>query len=65
MIVKPDVNLVARLLILQHGFACRDLAEKNADELVAAGDARSLAYWRRVVDAIEQELTPAPNALHH
>ena len=65
MIVKPDVNLVARLLILQHGFACRDLAEKKADELVAAGDSRSLAYWRRVLDAIEEELTPSANALHH
>lgn len=65
MLVKPDVNLVARLLILQHGCACRDLAEKKADELVAAGDTRGLAYWRRVLDAIEQELTPSVSAVRH
>jgi hypothetical protein len=65
MIVKPDVTLVARMLILQHGFACRDLAEKKADELDAAGDARGLAYWRRIVDAIDQELSPSASALRH
>lgn len=65
MLVKPDVGLVARMLIQQHGYACRDLAEKKADELIAAGDAPGLAYWRLVLDAIEEELTPAATALRH
>ncbi len=65
MLVKPDVNLVARMLILQHGGACRDLAEKKADELDAAGNRRGLAYWRRVLTAIEEELSPSGNAARH
>ena len=65
MLVKPDVNLIARMLISQHGFACRDLAEKKADELNAEGNAGGLAYWRQVMDAIEQELSPAAQATRH
>jgi len=65
MLVKPDVNLVARLLISQHGGASRDLAERKADELYAAGNAGGLAYWRRIVTAIDEELTPAPTTLRH
>lgn len=65
MLVKADVNLVARMLISQHGGACRDLAEQKAVELDAAGNARGLAYWRRIVDAIEKELTPSISTARH
>jgi hypothetical protein len=65
MLVKPDVNLVARMLILQHGCACRDLAEKKADELNAAGNRTGLAYWRRVLNAIEEELSPSESGARH
>lgn len=65
MLVKPDVNLVARMLISQHGGACLDLAEKKADELDAEGNTGGLAYWREVLSAIEQELMQPANALRH
>lgn len=65
MLVKPDVTLIARMLIQQHGGACRDLAEQKAHELDAAGNTGGLAYWRRVVDAIEAELTPSETAVRH
>lgn len=65
MLVEPDVNLIARMLISQHGGACLDLAEKKADELVAEGNTGGLAYWRRVLCAIEKELSPPMNAVHH
>jgi hypothetical protein len=65
MIVKPDVTLVARMLISQHGGACLDLAEKKADELDADGNMGGLAYWRQVLCAIEEELSPSMNAMHH
>ncbi len=65
MLVKPDVNLVARMLILQHGGASRDLAEKKADELDAAGNSGGLAYWRRVLTAIEEELSTPASATRH
>lgn len=56
MFFKPDVNLVARMLIHQHGEECRNLAEEKADELNASGNAQGCAYWMRVISAIEQEL---------
>lgn len=65
MLVKPDVNLVARMLISQHGGSCLDLAEKKADELDAAGNTSGLAYWRKVLCAIEQELAPPLDTIHH
>ena len=65
MLVKPNVNLVARILISQHGYACRHLAEQKADELNAEGNAGGLAYWRQVMDAIERELSPAAEAVRH
>ena len=65
MLVKPDVTLVARMLILQHGGACRDLAQQKAYELDAAGNARGLAYWQRVLDAIEAELSPSASVARH
>ena len=65
MLVKPDVTLIARMLIHQHGCACRDLAEQKAHELDAAGNASGLAYWRRVLDAIEAELSPSASVARH
>jgi len=65
MLVKPDVNLLARILISQHGGACRDLAERKADELDAEGNTGGLAYWRRVQFAIEEELTPSMDSAMH
>ena len=65
MLVKPDVNLIARLLISQHGGASRDLAERKAIELDAAGNAGGLAYWRRIVTAIDEELTPSSSVIRH
>ena len=65
MLVKPDVNLVARMLISQHGGASRALAERKADELYAEGNTGGLAYWRLIVTAIDEELTPATTALRH
>jgi hypothetical protein len=65
MLVKPDVNLVARMLISQHGGDCLDLAEKKADELDAEGNTGGLAYWRQVLCAIEKELAPTLNTPHH
>jgi hypothetical protein len=65
MLVKPDVNLVARMLISQHGGACLDLAEKKADELDAEGNTGGLAYWRQVLCAIEEELAPPLNTTRH
>ena len=65
MLVKPNVNLVARLLNSQHGGASRVLAEKKADELDAEGNTGGLAYWRRIVTAIDEELTPSQSPLHH
>ena len=65
MLVKPDANLVARMLILQHGCESRDLAERKADELDAEGNAGGLAYWRLVLTAIEEELTPSVSTVRH
>jgi hypothetical protein len=65
MLVKPNVNLVARMLISQHGGASRALAEQKADELDAAGNQGGLAYWRRIVTAIDEELAPSLSTVHH
>jgi butyrate kinase len=65
MLVKPDATLIARMLILQHGRDCRDLAQKKAHELDAAGNTGGLAYWQRVLDAIEDELSPSASAARH
>jgi hypothetical protein len=53
------------MLILQHGRDCRDLAQKKAHELDAAGNTGGLAYWQRVLDAIEAELSPAASVARH
>jgi len=65
MLVKPDVNLVARILISQHGCASRDLAERKADELDAEGNFGGCAYWQRILNAIDEVLTSSASGLRH
>jgi hypothetical protein len=65
MLVKPDVNLVARMLISQHGGASRDLAEQKTVELDAEGNFGGRAYWQRILSAIDEELTPSLSTARH
>ena len=55
--VKPDVELVARMLIEQHGADVRVLVAMKMDELSDAGHADSLVFWRRIKHAVDAELT--------
>lgn len=65
MLVKPDIDLVARMLIEQHGAEVRALAVMKADELNNMGNADSISYWRRIMDAIDKQLLePSPQTVH-
>lgn len=65
MLVKPDVQLVAQMLINQHGSECRVLAARKAEELCEAGNLGGLAYWRQIMLAIDEALEPDPQASVH
>lgn len=60
MLVKPDVHLVAQMLIDQHGSECRLLAAQKVEELCEAGNMGGSAYWRRIMMAIDEALDSAP-----
>ena len=62
MLVSPDVNLVARMLIDQHGSDCRGLAAQKAHELCEEGNFRGLEFWNRVIRAIDEALKPIGSA---
>lgn len=65
MFVKPDVHIIARMLIHQHGAQSHTLAIEKADELSAEGNSGGFAYWTRVIQAIEEELdTPISTTIH-
>ena len=65
MLVKPDIDLVARMLIEQHDADVRALAAMKADELNNMGNADSINYWRRIMDAIDKQLLePSPQTVH-
>ena len=65
MFVKPDVHVIARMLIDQHGADSYSLAIEKADELSAEGNTGGFAYWTRIVQAIEEELdTPVTTTIH-
>ena len=65
MLVKPDVQLVAQMLISQHGSECRVLAAQKAEELCEAGNLGGLAHWRQIMLAIDEALEPDPQASVH
>lgn len=65
MLVKPNTRLVARMLIGQYGTAVRPMAALKAAELHDAGNTDGLAYWTRVMHAIDEELDAlSPRVLH-
>ncbi len=65
MLVKPDIDLVARMLIEQHGADVRALAAMKADELNDMGNVDSISYWRRIMDAIDKQLLePKRETIH-
>ena len=58
MLVKPDVHLVAQMLIDQHGSECRAMAAQKVEELCEAGNLGGSAYWRQIISAIDEALNP-------
>jgi len=65
MFVKPDVQLVAQMLINQHGSECRNLAAQKAEELCEAGNFGGFAYWRQIMLAIDEALEPESQTSIH
>ena len=65
MLVKPDIDLVARMLIAQHGADVRVVVAMKADELSDLGNIDSIKYWRRIMSAIEKQLLdPGTETIH-
>ena len=65
MLVKPDIDLIARMLIAQHGADVRAMVAMKADELDETGNFDSIDYWRRVMKAVDRQLlAPKSETLH-
>jgi len=65
VLVKPDIDLVARMLIEQHGADVRALVAMKADELNDMGNIDSISFWRRIMDAVNKQLSePSSRTLH-
>ena len=65
MLVKPDVYIIARMLIDQHGVESRSLASEKADELSAEGNTGGSEYWTQIIQAIGEELDAPLTATIH
>jgi hypothetical protein len=65
VIAEIEMWRVAKPMLKRYGDRAQAESVGRADELVAAGDDKSAAVWRRIVDAVEKFGNTTPSGPVH